>query len=285
MLNSLLLLSAFALNAQEPAGSKDHPLIRRYEGSQIKRYSMREFDEYTLPLGKTDGTRHNPSRVVEGRVVRIEYVSPPDRSLVEVSRNYEAALAKGGFQTLFRCRGDECGRVGSDRVLVTAKLSRPEGDVYATFLFVYAGKSVYIGQDIVEIKPMQSGMVKVDASALAGDIARTGHSAVYGIYFDTAKWDVKSESAAALKEIATLLARNTQMKILVVGHTDSVGAMEANRVLSRKRAEAVVWELSGVYGVAPARLAADGAGASCPVASNRTEDGRALNRRVELVEQ
>jgi outer membrane protein OmpA-like peptidoglycan-associated protein len=132
---------------------------------------------------------------------------------------------------------------------------------------------------------MEGGLVTVDAAALANDITNTGHSSVYGIYFDTGKAEVKPESDATLKEIAKLLQQHAGLKLLVVGHTDSVGALAANMDLSKRRADAVVQALTAKYGVAAARLSGQGAGPLAPVASNKTEDGRAKNRRVELVEQ
>jgi outer membrane protein OmpA-like peptidoglycan-associated protein len=132
---------------------------------------------------------------------------------------------------------------------------------------------------------MEGGLITVDAAALSSDIAATGHTAVYGIYFDTAKAEVKPESDAALKEIAKLLQQTPTLKLFVVGHTDSVGALASNMDLSKRRADAVVAALTAKYGVAAARLAAQGCGPLAPVGSNDTEDGRAKNRRVELVKQ
>jgi outer membrane protein OmpA-like peptidoglycan-associated protein len=132
---------------------------------------------------------------------------------------------------------------------------------------------------------MEGDLVTTDAAAIAGDITTTGHAAIYGIYFDTGKAEVKPESDAALKEIAKMLQGNAGLKLMVVGHTDAVGALAANMDLSKRRAEAVAQMLSTKYGVATVRLQAQGAGPLAPVASNKTEDGRAKNRRVELVEQ
>lgn len=138
---------------------------------------------------------------------------------------------------------------------------------------------------IVEMKPMDSGLVTVNAESLAGDITRTGHASVYGIYFDTGKADVKPESDAALKEIAKLLQKDAQLKLYVVGPTDNVGNLASNQDLSQRRADAVAQLLSAKYGVPPSRLRAIGDGPSAPVASNDSEEGRAKNRRVELVKQ
>jgi len=278
------------------AGSKDHPLISRYPGAVITEYSTTEFDEYTLPLGKLEQDHWAKSQHLEGKLTRIHYEVPHTRSTLEVFRNYQQALARAGFQALFTCSGAECGggivgAVGwcggcSPRQLST-KLSRPEGDAYVSVHLEQdnSGTPIATQVDVIEIKPMESGLVAVNAESLAGDITRTGHASVYGILFDTGKADVKPESDATLKEIAKLLSQNAQLKLYVVGHTDNVGTLAANTELSRRRAESVMKVLTGKYGVAASRLQAAGDGPTAPVASNDSEEGRAKNRRVELVKQ
>jgi outer membrane protein OmpA-like peptidoglycan-associated protein len=108
--------------------------------------------------------------------------------------------------------------------------------------------------------------------------------ALYGIYFDSGKAEVKPESEAALGEIARMLGGNPSLRLLVVGHTDTDGAMASNRELSERRAGAVVQRLVADHGIAAGRLAPFGVGFASPVATNRNADGKAKNRRVELVE-
>jgi outer membrane protein OmpA-like peptidoglycan-associated protein len=88
-----------------------------------------------------------------------------------------------------------------------------------------------------------------------------------------------------MKEIAKLLQGDPTLKLYVVGHTDNQGALDLNMDLSRKRAEAVLTALTTKYAVPATRLKAYGCGPYAPVASNGSEDGRAKNRRVELVKQ
>ena len=85
--------------------------------------------------------------------------------------------------------------------------------------------------------------------------------------------------------MAKPLSSNPSLKVYIVGHTDNQGQFAHNADLSQKRAEAVVQALTSTYHVAPARLTAKGIASLSPVASNRDDAGRALNRRVELVEQ
>ena len=138
---------------------------------------------------------------------------------------------------------------------------------------------------VIEVKPMESDLITVNAASLANDINRTGHASVYGIYFDTGKADVKPESDATLKEVAKLLQGDPKLKLYVVGHTDNVGTLASNMDLSKRRGDAVVKVLATKYEIAAARLSAQGDGPTAPVASNDSEDGRAKNRRVELVKQ
>jgi outer membrane protein OmpA-like peptidoglycan-associated protein len=299
-----LLAASGAAQDTDVEDSKDHPLVSRYPGAIITEYAVTAFDEFTLPLGKLKDNAPGKSQHLEGKITRIAYAVPAGRSILEVYRNYESALKKAGFDFLFACVNNEgCGDGGvtlyaakgeedwswtAGQRYLSAKQSRAEGDAYVS-LHIGQWSNLDRGSSlvlyVVEVKPMQGDLVTADAAALASDIDKTGHSAVYGIYFDTAKADVKPESDAALKEIAKMLSQNAQLKLLVVGHTDSAGALASNMDLSKRRADAVVQALTSKYGVAPARLTAQGAGPLAPVASNQTEPGRAKNRRVELVAQ
>ncbi len=146
---------------------------------------------------------------------------------------------------------------------------------------VYALDSLY-RLTIVEREQMEQ-KVAVNPAALFGDLATTGHAAVYGIYFDHDSADIQQESEPSLQAIADMLKANKSLKLYVVGHTDMTGGFEYNVGLSLKRAQAVVKTLVNEYGIAAGRLAGKGAGPLCPVGSNTNESGRKLNRRVELV--
>ena len=324
----LLLFMASMAFAAEPdvAGAKDHPLLKRYEGSSLIGYRQQVFDDLTLPLGppvRSGSTWTLPKQLaVEGGRTSLLYVSPADRSSLEVFRSYSEALGKAGFQTLYTCDESACGAEGAivNRVLYTkadeldnhgqassmafaspseqhylaAKLTRPEGDVYVS---VYVARENFANWkdltwnralvlvDIVETRPMEAGKVVVDAAAMANSLATSGRVALYGIYFDTNSTNLEQESNPTLEQINRLLKDNPTLKLYVVGHTDNVGALAANQDLSRRRAEAVIAALVSQYKVDPARLAPAGVGPLAPVSPNTSEGGRALNRRVELVPQ
>lgn len=144
-------------------------------------------------------------------------------------------------------------------------------------------ESVLIQVDFVDTRPMEEKMVMVSAAEMSKSISASGKVALYGILFDFNKADIKPESAPTLTEMATLLKNEPGLKVLVVGHTDNVGTFEFNEDLSKRRAKAVVAELSGKYGIDASRLTPLGASFMAPVSTNSTEEGRMLNRRVELV--
>ena len=160
--------------------------------------------------------------------------------------------------------------------------------------FMVSGKEVYAfmqmiaegsyGIQIIEREAMKQD-IAINAAELQKGLAATGHIAVYDILFDTGKSDIKPESESALQEIAKMLTQSPGLKLHVVGHTDNTGDLAMNMKLSQARAAAVVAALTGRLGVAAGRLNPFGAGPYAPVASNRTEEGKAKNRRVELVEQ
>jgi OOP family OmpA-OmpF porin len=161
------------------------------------------------------------------------------------------------------------------------KIVKDGKEIWA-YLQPYGASRYYL--TVVEKEAMKQE-VTADAKFMADGISSTGHVAIYGIYFDFNKSDVKPESDPALQEISKLLSGNPNLKVFIVGHTDNVGGVDYNMKLSQARADAVVKVLTTKYKVTPQRLKAYGVGQLAPVAPNKTEDGRAKNRRVELVEQ
>ncbi len=163
----------------------------------------------------------------------------------------------------------------------TAKKSEGGRDTYAAVLTSKNNDEVTAQLVVTQVGAMDNKMV--DAAAMAKGLGDKGHIALYGIYFDTDKAVLKLESKPTLDEIAKLLRVQPNLNVVIVGHTDSQGAYDYNMNLSRMRAEAVAAALAGSYQINKARLRTAGVGFLAPVGSNANEDGRALNRRVELV--
>jgi outer membrane protein OmpA-like peptidoglycan-associated protein len=327
LLSALFLINTgLALSATgDVAGSKDNPLLKRYEGSVIIKYDYKAFDEYTVPLGPAqDNKQLTQSMCIEGEVTRLTYKVPVGRSPLEVTRNYENELKAAGYEVLFAGAKEELGKYGhfaeaagyetlvlgseparpfhgneENQRFLAARLSRPEGDVNVVLYAVSLQPSpllnalkqrgleqdqTVIQTDIIVSKPMESKMVTVKSEEMAKQISSKGSVALYGIYFDFNKADIKPESRPTIEQIAMLLKAQPKLKLLVVGHTDNVGTFPFNLDLSQRRANAVVIELVSTYGIDKDRLTPFGVSFASPVASNKTDEGRAKNRRVELVE-
>ena len=295
--------------AQEDVeGSKDHPMISRYEESVIKGYEHVDYDRIEFPSGVKDNDLQ--TNTVEGEVTKILYAAPDeDLSVLQVMRNYQMALKEAGFEMVYECFGgmEEIPRdiytdygpgrlgisgkspyYGKDNSYFLAKKPEEDGDIYVsahTLLSETFDDRPATALQVLEEKPMTTGKVRVDigAQAMAEDIDKKGSVRIYGIHFDTDKATIKEKSESTLDEIASLLEQNAGLNLYVVGHTDATGSLEHNMDLSKKRAKAVVGFLTSEKGVSADRLSSYGVGPLAPVASNKEKDGRARNRRVELV--
>jgi outer membrane protein OmpA-like peptidoglycan-associated protein len=260
--------------AQEDAqGCKDHPLFTRMPGYRITLCRNLDFDaeDFIDPATKRKVT-------VEGRKYHTEYVTKKEYefkySRLQVSRNYVNAIKKIGGTAYENNPGDPSE--------TSMKLIKDGKETWAKLRFNFVANYLYL--TIVEKEAMAQEVV-ADAASMATDISTSGKALIYGIYFDFGKADIKPESESALEEITKMLLQDSKMKLYVVGHTDNVGGLDYNMKLSEQRAEAVVNELVSKFKVDGSRLKALGVGPAAPVTSNETEEGKAKNRRVELVKQ
>lgn len=283
---------------RDVAGSRDYSGIGRFGGSVITGYQAKDFDAARMQAAPfANGNPVKPLRL-EGRVTRVAYRTGPGPSILEVSRNFENQLTGAGFETLLACDTDACGGIPfSEQVDIlpipqmwvdgfnfryfAAHKKDGDADIYASVITSKNNDSITTELVVAVVGAMANKMV--DAAAMAKGLGEKGHIALYGIYFDTDRATLKKESAPTLTEMAKLLGGQPQMRVFIVGHTDSQGAYEHNMTLSRQRAEAVAAALSASYRIARDRLYTAGVGYLAPIGSNATEDGRALNRRVELV--
>lgn len=146
--------------------------------------------------------------------------------------------------------------------------------------------STYYDQDyilyIVEREPMQQ-VIRADSNAIAAALDKEGFIPL-DIHFATGKAEILEESRLIIDEIVSALKKRPNLRIGIEGHTDDTGDPVANKTLSAARAKAVA-DAIAAQGISPGRLDSKGFGQERPIADNRTEDGRAKNRRVEIVKR
>jgi OmpA-OmpF porin, OOP family len=285
-------------------GSKDHPVVSRFNGSWIRFYDFNKFNQYVLRLSpiKKGGESAAKKQTLEGAVTRIVYQCPKTVGAFEVYKSYETALLKNDFEKTFTCETGNCGDgFGSgypddnaphirsytqdQRYFAGRRSENDSTDIYVSLYTVFTNDGPAARLDVIEIKKMDEGQVTVTAAKIKSDFEKNGKAVISQVYFESAKATLKPNSAPALTEVAKFLKENPSLKIFVVGHTDNDGGFDFNMNLSKQRAEATVKELISNYSIAAGRLIAKGVGYLCPVASNISEAGKAKNRRVELVQQ
>ncbi len=269
VLTFVVLLAVVSPVMAQEEELRDHPAFPRYPGFIYSDGSNLEFGTYEISL--QDGTIN-----AEGRYTRRDYALPEgakNPGPVALGRNYRnAMLAKGG-KILY----DQLDNSGG---VLSATLTIGGAKVWVEVV-IYSGGASY-SLHIIEEDPMAQ-RIELDASQLAKALQDTGRVAVHGILFETGKATITPASAAALAPIVEVLQADAALKIEIEGHTDNVGAAAANLKLSQDRAAAVKRYLVTTGGIDAARLTTAGFGDTRPVADNGTEEGRARNRRVELV--
>jgi OOP family OmpA-OmpF porin len=264
-----LLVAIPTFARADRAGCLDHPLFpTRMPGYALESCKVEEYGAHQLL------TTRGPKVPVEGKVTSLGYAFTGPRasepSGLAVVRNYQSAMEKVGGAVLQRDPDRWVnGRIARDGQEAWAQVEKGNGKIWL----------------VVVEKHGMAQYVVADAAALADSLKATGHVAVHGIFFDTGKAEVRPDSEPALQEIARLMEQNPGFRFKVVGHTDMAGSLEQNLRLSEARAGAVVQALVTQHRVAPLRLQGHGVGPLSPVATNDTEEGRARNRRVELVKE
>lgn len=262
---TLFAVQVCGAQGQDAKGCVDSPLVTRFPGSVILSCTHKEDDDFTFHLAK------GVDKKIEGDYRELIYAFPQTASGAQVRRNFATALRSAGY-TFERDPSDNA------RGNFVAHM----GKTWINIEFNDAGSRMW--ENIV-VETVLKQEVVATAAAMSNGLTNSGHTVVNGILFDTGKAEVKPESTPALQEIVKLMQQQPTLKIYVVGHTDNVGGVATNLDLSLRRATAVVHMLVTQYHLAADRLQPFGAGPYAPVAPNGTEDGRSLNRRVELVTQ
>ena len=265
-----LVVPVHARARQDIPGSKDHPMVPRMPSYMIGDYGFNEFESANFPLG------NDREKTVEGKHWKFNYQlkdGAKRSSELEILRNYANAFKAKSWKVEYYQEpgiGVFSLKTAGSEIWCRVTPAGGEGDNYAL--------------EIIEKTGMEQSL-ELNASELAKALDANGSVAIHGILFDTGKATIKPDSEQVLQTIGDVLKNNAALKLEIQGHTDNVGVKAANQTLSLQRAEAVRQYLITKFGVAAARLTALGFGDTKPTAPNTTEDGRAQNRRVELVKK
>jgi outer membrane protein OmpA-like peptidoglycan-associated protein len=281
--------------------AEDNALLPRYPGAKI--YNHKKIDTETVKIPFAVNAIEKTPLQLTGDLTKHTYTID-NVSTLKVYENYKAALTNAGFNFISQCELEQCGNekqvndVGDQLSLsnnvynwyrkpyyLLGKKSLPTGNVFVALFIGGYESQVGVQQVIVQEKAVQTGLVTVNADSLKQQIDTDGKALIYGIYFDTGKADIKSESKPTLDAIAELLKRNSDLLLYVVGHTDDTGDGAANVTLSKQRADSVVAALVNDYQVTASRLQAQGVGPYAPAGNNTSDAGKQKNRRVELVKR
>lgn len=270
-----LLTSSFVKAQDDAEGCKDHPLLTRLENFYISGCES-NYNELQLRMSSSK------TETKEGNLFYIYYRYNFDagvkaKSALQVIRNYEAAITKNGGRMIYKNSDGNEGPLEATYFLSTKEKE------YWVQLTSFAGTGSTVeafALNVLEMEPMKQ---EVDATEMFEAINKNGFVALY-INFETAKSEIKPESKPVIDQIYEMLSKNPDLKISIEGHTDNTGIEKSNQTLSEARAKSVMSALVQ-KGINASRLQSKGWGQSKPIADNNTDEGKAKNRRVEIVKR
>ncbi len=263
ILSIVTLAAVAAAQEADTEGCKDHPLLTRMKNFYLYRCES-NFDAVEFTTGDDD------TKTLEGQKTSLEYYLQEEAanpSVLQIRRNYINAVQALGGTVVY------------------------DTDYYVSLKVVKNNREIWVAVNVggdarsYELTILELGEMaqEVTASDMLAALNKSGFIALY-INFDTGKATIKPESEKTVDEIASLLQNNPDLQLSIEGHTDNVGSPASNKTLSLERAKAVMNAVVG-KGVDASRLAAVGWGLEKPIADNRSEEGRAKNRRVEIVKK
>jgi len=270
-----LMISGAPSEAGAESDFKDTPFFSGMPNYKISDAADQEFADFRFFNGKDCIT-------VEGKKHHRAYTLKEDAkesSELQISRNYVNAVKNMGGTILFDglCSGADCAE-NCGYHMVVGKVIKGSSELWVEVVPFNGGGDYYL--TVVAKEAMKQD---VTASDMLNALNRDGHVALY-INFDTGKSTIKPESKVTIEQIVQMLRANPEIKISVEGHTDNVGNPKSNKILSDNRAKSVVTAIIA-QGIDAKRLSSVGHGQDKPIADNKTEEGRAKNRRVELVKK
>ncbi|MFL5763675.1 MAG: OmpA family protein [Bacteroidia bacterium] len=266
----LVFLAAETINAQDLAGAKDPSLFPNRMSNYFLTDQVKNFDAVEFNLAA--GGSKNETKEGNKTMTRYDFNGESGQqkpSGLQILKNYENAVKNIGGTTIFQSAGE---------AMATYKISKPGKEIWVKLESGGDNNNDFYVVTILEIEAMTQ---EVTASDILSALNADGHIALY-INFETGKSDIKPESQKIIDEVAKMLTSNPALKISVEGHTDNSGTPAGNKTLSENRAKSVVAALIA-KGIDKARLSSKGWGQEKPLTGNDSEDGKAKNRRVEII--
>ena len=267
-----LILSISMVGA---ADELEHPVIKPIKGfvpRPVAQQKVANYDEFRFR--RKDAQGGDELFFKKGKFWDLDYHRPnaaggedTSFSRIEIVDNYAAAVEEAGGTILHKYGGE-----------LQFSIPRPDGGISYVRVMAYDGR---YRLQIIDEKPLERNLEFTSADDMYSGLEADGFVAVYGIHFDTDKADLKVGASKTLEEVVKLVKTHPELAVEIQGHTDSTGNDEHNLELSRRRADTVRSYLL-LFGIAGDRLTTTGFGESKPVGDNDTEEGRTLNRRVEL---
>lgn len=276
---ALLIFPATFVNAQDEDAENcaDYPMFNRMTDFKIADCQLKDFDGYKFRVSNSTGDDAT-FETVEGKYFYYTYTLNDTRkdegkiySGLQTFRNFENAFKQAKIGIVAKVV-----EPGNSYSFITGKLSKNNMETWIELLA--SDNEYYI--TIIEREVMTQ---VVQANEMLDALNKDGFIAL-DILFDTGKSTIKEESLPIIDQIFELLNSNSSLNVSIEGHTDNVGTPESNKTLSDARAKAVLDAMVS-KGITKTRLSSVGWGQERPVADNRTEEGRAKNRRVEIVKK
>jgi len=270
-------------------GCKDHPLFSRMAQHYIYDCKHSQFEMRRFPVGPMGADNKARLQEVEGEFWSIEMGlndGATQASGLQIQRNFQnaakqsGASVEGSYPEWCSLHLDDSFKLGNacTNYGTTLKITKG-GKEFWTFVNATGVADGYV----LYIVGRQAMKQDISVNEWVDKLNKDGFLTLY-VNFDTGRATIKPDSAKTLDDAAATLKAAAGLKIEVAGHTDNIGTAPSNEKLSADRAQAVMAALVQ-RGIAANRLSAKGYGQTAPVADNRSEDGRAKNRRVELVKK
>lgn len=276
--------------------------------AKMTRALTRAVESYDMPIGPW-ANGQLPTQTAEGQFTQQAWIiTATGLTTLQLIRPLRDQLRNDGFDIIFECRDQDCG--GFDFRFGTKVLPPPEmqvnlGDYWylaardadgTTLISILASRSAQAGfVQTTRIGPAVASVSKATAEPLRGasviaptgdlgtSLAQIGRAVLNGLVFETGSSQLGAGPFDALQALADVLAAQPDLKVALVGHTDSSGSLDGNIALSKRRAGSVLERLVSNYDVSRSQLDAQGMGHLAPIASNLTDTGRTANRRVEVI--